>query len=268
MKNSDICVTFSYRNDIIRIHKASIAALGHPEYIRLLINKKGRQLAVQPCGAEERDKIQVPWLSDEDSRSIEFHGMAFLEVVTDIMGWEKGLTYRVKGECIERPAGRYILFNLDRAETPDSWVKEQPEEGPVVALFSKDGLLDDCAGIVFDMEKHCIGINGLTLEALGRPDRIQMLVNQKTGEMILRTTAQMEKDSYRIPAEVYERGAVYGIEGEILISMIYQMMGWKGRQIYAVDGGMTASGVLFPMKEAVSVEGWERKVITEEYGLI
>ena len=266
MNSGNFFVTFCYRNDFMRIHKTSIAALNYPDYIRLLIDKKSRLFAIQPCDIRERDKIRVPKWTDIDSSSVEFHGKAFLESVTKLMGWSKDLTYRISGS-LEDDAGKpYLLFRLSDAEEVKSGVTEGNDLHRYV-LFGKGGSLEKNPGIVFDSSKLAIGINGPALTPLDRPTHIQLLLNVDTAQMLIRGVNLTEKDAHRIPSEVYERSAVYGITGDPLVTMIYDFMEWDSTKAYSVKGAETPDGVLFSLKGAGVIDGWERRIISEEFGL-
>ena len=91
-----------------------------------------------------------------------------------------------------------------------------------------------------------------------------MLVNRNTCEMILRRVESTEMDAHRIPEYIYDSKAAFGIMGDPLISMIYDFMGWETEKTYAAEGIATRDGVLFSMVDAKIIDGWERRVMTEE----
>lgn len=267
MANNDVCVTFCYRNDFIRIYKSNFGALDFPEYIRLLIDRENRRFGIQPCSMMERDRIRVPKWTGIDSGGVEFHGMAFLEVLyEDVMRWDIEQTYRAYGECIEENGVRYEVFNLDDAEVISGPSYSRTTEGKP-GLFEKGGKMAGCIGMVFDLPSLILGISQSCLRALESPSHIQMLVNQDTGEMIIRGATPLAKDAHRIPSKAYEKALTYGIMGDPLISMIYELLDWNKGVTYVTEGSKTPDGVLFGLKSASMIDDWDRKVITEEFGM-
>ena len=269
MRSDNYYVTFCYRNDFIRIHKTSIAALGFPDYIRLLIDNSNRLFAIQPCDIRERDRIRVPKWTDIKSGSVQFHGMAFLERLTKLMGWSEDMTYRITGEVKEDTDGEpYLFFRLDEAREVNAASSEDYDNGRTSnALFSKGGSLENTPGIVFDLTELAIGINCTCLVSLDQPSHIQMLMNPDTEELIIRGVESTEKDAHRIPDVVYDGNAVYGIKGDPLVSMIYDLTGWDKERVYSMAGRKTPDGMRFSLRDAAETNGWERRIITEEYGL-
>ena len=267
MINNGIYVTFCYRNDFIRIYKTCFGALDFPEYIRLLIDKENRRFGIQPCTIRERDRIKVPKWTGVDSGGVEFHGMAFLESLYEaLMGWDVDATYRAYGECVEENGLRYEVFNLDDAEVISGTSTGRSSERKP-GLFEKGGQMGGRAGIVFDLSALGLGISNTCLTGLDCPSHIQMLVNKDTEEMLIRKVSSFEKDAHRVPQRVYEKSATYGIMGDPLITMIYELLRWDKDAAYVTEGRNTPDGVLFSLKDAGKTENWERKVITEEYGL-
>ena len=246
MANKNICVTFCYRNDLIRIHKTCFKDLGFPEYIRLLIDRENRRFGIQPCTIKERDRIKVPKWTGLDSSGIEFHGMAFLELLfEDVMRWDKEQTYRAYGQCVGEDSALYEIFYLDDAEIISGIsIRRSVEKKP--GLFEKGGRMADRAGIVFDLCSLGLGISQNCLKNLDSPSHIQMLLNKDTREMLIRKVSSFEKDAHRIPNKVYEKDYTYGIMGDPLISMIYEYMGWDKDIAYVTEGKKTADGMLFP----------------------
>lgn len=267
MANRNICVTFCYRNDLIRIYKTCFKDLGFPEHIRLLIDRENRRFGIQPCTIKERDRIKVPRWTGIDSGGVEFHGMAFLELLyEDVMHWDKDQTYRAYGQCVEEKGVLYEVFYLDAAEvisgvSPKRSVERKP------GLFEKGGRMADRSGIIFDLGSLGLGISQKCLENLDSPSHIQMLLNKDTREMLIRKVSSLDKDAHRIPNKVYEIDATYGIMGDPLISMLYEYMGWDKKSAYVTEGKKTPDGMLFSLRKADKTDGWERKVITEEYGI-
>ncbi len=267
MTNWNICVTFCYRNDLIRIYKTCFKDLLFPEYIRLLIDRENRRFGIQPCTIKERDRIKVPRWTGIDSGGVEFHGMAFLELLyKDVMRWDIDKTYRAYGKCMEEGGVLYEVFYLDDAEVISSFSPgRRVEKKP--GLFEKGGRMADRSGIIFDLGSLGLGISQKCLENLDSPSHIQMLLNMDTREMLIRSVSSLEKDAHRIPRKVYEKDATYGIMGDPLISMLYEYMGWDKNISYVTEGRKTPDGILFSLRNADKTDGWEKKVITEEFGM-
>ena len=53
-------IAFSRKSACVLIYKATLRALGQPEYVRLLPNPARRRLALQVCAKEEMGAIRIP----------------------------------------------------------------------------------------------------------------------------------------------------------------------------------------------------------------
>lgn len=107
-----LALTFENRQGRLRIFKSVIAALGKPEYIRLLISKEDRAVAVQESSARDRDAISVLEKIREGSTGFYVNSRALVEAVSDIMSWSQKKNYRVDGRMSE---DGIIVFLLDEA---------------------------------------------------------------------------------------------------------------------------------------------------------
>lgn len=108
-----VAITFSYRRGRVRIYKSVITLLGNPPYIRFLINRETKSVCVQGWSENERDVIEVPDELYKVRTSFGINSKALVRSITDIMGWSKTRSYRVKGSYIEE--GDLVEFPLSEA---------------------------------------------------------------------------------------------------------------------------------------------------------
>lgn len=124
-KESKTGLSLSFRRGKLMIHRATIRAIGDPEYIRFLINKKDRRLSVQTCEEIDRNHIRVPY--EEDGREFKFE-VASVELVSVIYmtgGWGTKQSYVIYGKAY--PKHRLVEFVLDNARVITAEEFDQPE---------------------------------------------------------------------------------------------------------------------------------------------
>lgn len=124
--NKYICITFSRKRGRVLIYRAAVHALNDPEYIRFLLNKKEKRLAVQVCEPIDQDTFKVPDLSNMEIQ-FEISSMSFVTIIYDMMKWNPEGTYRIRGVAVEKY--RLTLFDLSKAEVISDAEFVDPEAG-------------------------------------------------------------------------------------------------------------------------------------------
>ena len=106
-------LSFSLKRRRVLIHRSTLRALGLPQNIRFLLNKKKVRVAVQCCEAIDRDIFSVPDL--KPSETFEISSINFLKIIYGLAKWDEERSYRVSGTLYK--ANRLIEFDLMDAET-------------------------------------------------------------------------------------------------------------------------------------------------------
>ncbi len=106
-------IAFSRKTGRILIYKATLRALGLPEYVRLLPNPKWRKLALQVCAKEETGAIRIP-KSKSKCKPIIICSLVIQRMLWDMCSWEKNGNYRVYGRYF--PKNEIVEFCLSDAE--------------------------------------------------------------------------------------------------------------------------------------------------------
>lgn len=112
--NKRMGVTLSLRRNELHIYVGTLEALNNPDYIRLLVNKKRKRIAVQVCDEIDRDNYHVPAEDEEGRRTFNIASLKFLGMIYKMAGWDTEKSYRILGYLI----GDYdlVLFCLGEAE--------------------------------------------------------------------------------------------------------------------------------------------------------
>lgn len=98
--------SFSLKWGKLRIYRSTLKALGEPGYIRLLLNKKSKQIAVQSCEQIDRDSYQVP--AYENWEQFDISSRKLIKMIYKLAGWEEDKTYRIYGYPV--PNFHLVLF--------------------------------------------------------------------------------------------------------------------------------------------------------------
>lgn len=118
-------ISFSDKTHRILVHKSLLRGLKMPQYIRFLLNKKSRCIAVQACDPVDRDIFKVPEMKADDSYEISSAG--FVAFVYKLAEWDKEKSYRIEGTFY--PGNRLAEFDLSRAWTiaPEQFTDNEEE---------------------------------------------------------------------------------------------------------------------------------------------
>jgi len=114
-KNNPIAVTFAFRRDRLRIHKATLEALHRPRYIQLLIHTRANVFVIRGCSALERDCFEVAEnLFDKPSAAYELTSRLFMRAILNQTGWDENYSYRLNGRYSEELG--VVSFDMNHPE--------------------------------------------------------------------------------------------------------------------------------------------------------
>ena len=114
-KNNPIAVTFAFRRDRLRIHKATLEALHRPRYIQLLIHTQANVFVIRGCSAVERDCFEVAEnLFEKPSVAYELTSRLFMRAILNQTGWDENYSYRLNGRYSEELG--VVSFDMNHPE--------------------------------------------------------------------------------------------------------------------------------------------------------
>ena len=114
-KNNSIAVTFAFRRDRLRIHKATLEALHRPRYIQLLIHTQANVFVIRGCSAVERDCFEVAEnLFEKPSVAYELTSRLFMRAILNQTGWDENYSYRLNGRYSEELG--VVSFDMNHPE--------------------------------------------------------------------------------------------------------------------------------------------------------
>ena len=114
-KNNSIAVTFAFRRDRLRIHKATLEALHRPRYIQLLIHTQANVFVIRGCSAVERDCFEVAEnLFEKPSVGFELTSRLFMRAILNQTGWDENYSYRLNGHYSEKLG--VVSFDMNHPE--------------------------------------------------------------------------------------------------------------------------------------------------------
>ena len=113
--NYPIAVTFAFRRDRLRIHKATLEALHRPRYIQLLIHTQANVFVIRGCSALERDCFEVAEnLFEKPSVAYELTSRLFMRAILNQTGWDENYSYRLNGRYSEKLG--VVSFDMNHPE--------------------------------------------------------------------------------------------------------------------------------------------------------
>ena len=101
----------------LKFNKDTLNALTSPDFVKVMLNEKGKQLAIQACQAEDRNAIDATPQEGKRVRGIVMKSPYFLSRVARILPLSKDgqpVNYRVAG--MYYPDESSVIFNLDEAQ--------------------------------------------------------------------------------------------------------------------------------------------------------
>ena len=109
-----ISVTFS--NDNIKFSTLAVRKLEKHHNIEMLIHPTKMQIAIRPCTAENRNKMQWSKPSNGITVPRPISGNAFLPTLFDLFGWNEDCKYRIIGMHRQKENEAILLFDLHDVE--------------------------------------------------------------------------------------------------------------------------------------------------------
>ena len=104
----------SFTQNGVTFNKAVTLKLGEPEYARFLINADTKQVAVQACGADEKNATAFYRPKANGVLSVRWNARDLLNTLERLMGWNlKADSYRADGVLLKDE--RAIVFDLSNA---------------------------------------------------------------------------------------------------------------------------------------------------------
>lgn len=110
--NNNLGMSFSLKRGRALIYRSTLKEIGEPSYIRLLINKKLKRIAVQCCEEIDKESYEVPDYSTLDQ--FEISSLNLITLIYKMAGWESDKSYRVYGYPVTKY--RLVLFCLDEGK--------------------------------------------------------------------------------------------------------------------------------------------------------
>lgn len=107
-------ITFDCRRGIVRIHRATLEALGLPEFYRFLFHAEKKRFAIEGCTMDDVGYHIFRGLKENDNHSYTQNSLAMIDSIYQLCQWDKEQVYRVPG--ISLFGGKVICFELSEAE--------------------------------------------------------------------------------------------------------------------------------------------------------
>lgn len=122
-------LSLSIKRGRILIYRNTLKEIGEPDYIRLLLNRKLKRIAVQCCEEIDRDSYRVPDYSTWEQFDIA--SLKFITMLYKMAGWDSEKSYRIYGYPVLKY--RLVLFCLEDAHViaDDEFEKSASDFKPV-----------------------------------------------------------------------------------------------------------------------------------------
>ena len=111
--HDNLGIAFSRKTGRVLIHKATLQALGLPDYVRLLPNPKWGKVALQVCAKEEVGAICIKKGKSKEKPVI-ICSLVIQRILWDICSWKKDGNYLIYGRHF--PKNEIVEFCLQNAE--------------------------------------------------------------------------------------------------------------------------------------------------------
>lgn len=104
----------SVTNNGLTFNKAVIMKMEYPAYVRLLINEKGKQMAIQKCNEGDEKAAQFFREKSNGVLSVRWNSKDLIQTIARLNGWDLTKeSYRINGILI--PEDSLMLFDLNEA---------------------------------------------------------------------------------------------------------------------------------------------------------
>lgn len=111
--------TMTITDSVIRFNKATAVELGHPAYVRVLVNEKEQQIALQACTAKDANAIKFSKGDGKQTGSVSIKTPAVLEAVAKFFTLSNPSEDEIDQRVINGvnlPDSKAIVFNVSDAE--------------------------------------------------------------------------------------------------------------------------------------------------------
>ena len=107
----------SFSKNGVGVSKAAVAKLCNSRFVRVLIDAKGKRMAIQICA--ENDPLATPFAKSEKPEGIRWNTRDLNQTIQSITGWsfdEGNPCYRVEGTFVDDEDGAALVFDLNEAQ--------------------------------------------------------------------------------------------------------------------------------------------------------
>ena len=112
--------SISFSRNGLGVSKAAVARLGNSKFVRILIDGKGKRLAIQVC--EENDPMATLFSKSDKPEGVRWNTKDLNQTILNMTGWtfdEKKQCYKVEGTYVEDEDGPALIFDLNDAQVQD-----------------------------------------------------------------------------------------------------------------------------------------------------
>jgi len=114
----------------IKFNKATAAELNYPPFVKLLLNVKTNQVAIQPCGEKDPSAVKFSEEESKQTYAIVIKIPALLVEFRRLLSFEDDVLYTIKGTMY--PDENVIIYDLNDANREEKKrrsrkKKEEPE---------------------------------------------------------------------------------------------------------------------------------------------
>ena len=104
----------SITNNGVTFNKSVVLKLGCPDFVKLLIDDDGKQIAIQCCAEDEENAVAFYKQRSSDVISVRWNSRDLLNCLSEMMDWDlKKMSHRVEGKLLQEE--RAMLFDLSMA---------------------------------------------------------------------------------------------------------------------------------------------------------
>ncbi|MFQ9705957.1 MAG: hypothetical protein ACLRX6_02570 [Limosilactobacillus pontis] len=108
----DIALTISKTG--ISFSQAAIIQLGKPRYVRLLINEKDKELAVQATDKNDNEKTSF-FNPSRKTIAVRWGNKLLRQKIVELMHWNPNYMYKIRGDYLHKDQA--LLFKLNEADS-------------------------------------------------------------------------------------------------------------------------------------------------------
>lgn len=107
---NDICISFYLRANRIHVFTEALRGIGSPRRVCFLIAADGQSLLMRTYENRDWKSHKVPKEVYEGGRSFEISSCKLCGILTELLRWDPGYSYRVPGLILgERSAALFLL---------------------------------------------------------------------------------------------------------------------------------------------------------------